>query len=172
MPKLLNSLAISSVCQPAPSIIKTAWRPFSLALDICSKWFVFMPLWPKELLWLHQFLFLGIPNQANSRIQIAVFYHTRPGSTSPQRRVVVFCWPNLASSWNQASTLYSPILSGAFLFWFFKIILDFLWFFGVWNDKFSKIRPCGRGDNRQNSGGSTYQRFSRFSHLYRRYKNA
>jgi hypothetical protein len=42
----------------------------------------------------------------------------------------VFCWPNLASSWNQMSTLLSPMWPGILrivsILNFFKIVLDLL----------------------------------------------
>ena len=122
---------MSFVCQPAPSIMTTAWRPFSVTADICFRCSAIMFL-------LTQGTTIASP--------IPLAGHTEPNKyaysncccfttlglepRSAQSRVVVFCWPNLASSWNQTSTLSRPMWPGILrivsILNFFKIVLDLL----------------------------------------------
>ena len=128
---LLNCSAMSFVCQPAPSIMTTAWRSFSVTAEICLRCSTIMSL-------LTQGTTIASP--------IPLAGHTEPNKYAysncccftalgleprlAQSRVVVFCWPNLASSWNQTSTLSSPIWPGILrivaILNFFKIVLDLL----------------------------------------------
>jgi hypothetical protein len=54
---------------------------------------------------------------------------------SAHKRVVVFCWPKRASSWNQMSTLSKAICPGIKLIVsicsFFKVFLSFFWLLRV-----------------------------------------
>ena len=96
--------AISSVCQPAPSITTIAWRPGLVFWDIWRRCLRIMSLLTKG---------------ANSASVSPVVGHTAPNRCTysnccwrtalglvpvlAHKRVVVFCWPKRASSWNQMS---------------------------------------------------------------------
>ena len=128
---LLSSFAISLVCHPAPSMMTAAWRPVSVTAEICLRCSTIMSLLTQGT---------TIPSP------IPLAGHTEPNKyaysncccftalgrvpLSAHRRVVVFCWPNLASSWNQTSTHSKAICPGILrivsILNFFKIVLDWL----------------------------------------------
>ena len=130
------SAAISSVCHPAPSMTTMAWRPAGVAFEICCKCWIMMSLFTQGLIKASVFPLLGqtAPNRcAYSNCCCLTALGRDPRLA--QRRVVVFCWPKRASSWNHISICSGLMCTGVWRIVssgnFFICVLDALSLFRV-----------------------------------------
>ena len=129
MVRLLNSTSIPFWCHPAPSITTTACQPCFVACDINFKCSCIYSLLANGAM-MASVLPVAGQTAPNKYADSNCCWRTARGRVPlvAQSRVWVFCWPNLASSWNHTSTRSSAIWPGMLRIvssWkFFKSVLS------------------------------------------------